>query len=514
MSCMSDLSVRFGPFRFDFGRRELWCNGKSVRIGSRSADILSILATAKGAVVSKDDLLTEIWPRQVVEENTLQVHVSALRKALDANDSGQSHLMTVPGRGYRLLGLEKGHNRPTLPDRPSIAVLPFENRSAEPGQEYFADGIVEDIITALCSIRWLFVIARNSSFSYGHEPVDVREVGRELGVRYVLKGSVRKSDQRVRIAGQLLDAESGVHLWADHFDGAVEDIFDLPDQVTASVVGAIAPKLEKAEIERAKRKPTESLDAYDYFLRGLACAHRMTRDAVEEALQLFSRATEIDPDFASPYGVAAFCYVMRKMNGWTTDRSADVSQTIHLARRAAQFGEDDALSLAFAGLALGYVAGELDEAAAIIDRATKLDRNLAIGWYASGTTKAFRGGEPDVAIEHLARAMRLSPLDPLIFTMQGVTAVCHFLADRYEEAMLWAERAFLSNPNILGTLRIGAASYARANRPQEARNFITRALELDPEMRVSNLTSRIGYFRRQQDYAKYVDALRQAGLPD
>jgi TolB-like protein/Tfp pilus assembly protein PilF len=514
MFCMSDPDVRFGSFRFDFGRRQLWHDGKAVRIGSRSADILSILAAARGELVSKDDLLKQVWPSQVVEENTLQVHVSALRKALDAAGSGQGHLMTVPGRGYRLLGIEDPHNRPALPDRPSIAVLPFENMSGDVGQEYFADGIVEDIITALCRIRWLFVIARNSSFSYDRASVDIRQVGRELGVRYILKGSVRNSDRRVRITGQLLEAESGVHLWADHFDGAVEDIFDLQDQVTARVVGAIAPKLEKAEIERGKRKPTERLDAYDYFLRGLASTHRMTREAAEEALQLFLKATEIDPDFASPYGVAAFCYVMRKMNGWATDQSTDVSETIDVARRAAQVGQDDALSLALAGLALGYVGGELDEAAAIIGRATMLDRNLAIGWYASGTVRAFRGGEPDVAIEHLARAMRLSPLDPFIFTMQGVTAVCHFFADRYEEAVQWAERAFRSNPKILGTLRIGAASYARANRPEEARNFVARALELDPQMRVSNLAARMGYFRRPQDFAKYADALRDAGLPD
>jgi len=192
--------------------------------------------------------------------------------------------------------------------------------SDEPGQDYFADGIVEDIITALCHIRWLFVIARNSSFTYKGRAVDVRQVGRELGVRYALEGSVRKAAQRVRITAQLLDAASGAHLWADHFDGGVENIFDLQDQVTESVVGAICLQLEQAEIERAKRKPTSSLDAYDYFLRGLASAHRMTQDATSEALRLFSTAIELDPDFATPYGAAAFCYVVRKINGWTGDR--------------------------------------------------------------------------------------------------------------------------------------------------------------------------------------------------
>jgi TolB-like protein len=267
---MSGEEVRFGRFRFDLGRRELWCDGAPVRLGSRAL-------AAKGNVVTKDELLARVWPGLVVEENNLQVQVSALRKALDEDKSGQSYLVTVPGRGYRLIGLIGNSNEPALPDKPSIAVLPFQNMSDDPKQEYFADGMVEDIITALCHMRWLFVIARDSSFVYKGRTVDVKQVGRELGVRYVVEGGVRKAAHRVRITAQLIDASTGAHLWADHFDGDREDIFDLQDQLTASVVGAIAPKLEQAEIERAKRKPTESLDAYDYFLRGMACTHQMTR---------------------------------------------------------------------------------------------------------------------------------------------------------------------------------------------------------------------------------------------
>ena len=278
-----------------------------------------------GEVVSKDQLLTRVWPGLTVEENNLQVQISALRKALDNENSGQSHLITVPGRGYRLVGLSDALSSPALPDKPSIAVLPFQNLSNDPKQDYFADGIVEDIITALCHIRWLFVIARNSSFAYKGRPVDVKQVARELGVRYVLEGGVRKAAKRVRITARLIDASTGAHLWANHFDGNLEHIFDLQDQVTASVVGAISPTLEQAEIERASHKPTGSLDAYDYFLRGLANAHRVTRDATTEALQLFSKATELDPDFASPYGAAAFCYVVRKLNGWMSNPAAQDS---------------------------------------------------------------------------------------------------------------------------------------------------------------------------------------------
>jgi TolB-like protein len=208
-----------------------------------------------------------------------------------------------------------------LPDKPSIAVLPFQNMSGDPEQEYFADGMVEEIITALSRIRWLFVIARNSSFTYKGRAVDVKQVGRELGVRYVLEGSVRNAANRVRVTGQLIDAANGTHLWADRFDGAIDDVFDLQDRVTASVVGAIAPKLQQAEIERAKRKPTDSLDAYDHFLRGMACVHLGTRQDIDEALRLFYRAIELDRDFASAYGMAAWCFVWRKVNGWIGNRA-------------------------------------------------------------------------------------------------------------------------------------------------------------------------------------------------
>src|SRR5262249_29443732 len=323
-----------------------------------------------------------------------------------------------------------------------------------------------------------------SSFSYKNRVVDIKQVGRELGVRYVLEGRVRKYAQRVRITAQLVDAASGIHLWADHFDSGIENIFDLQDRVTESVVGAITRQLEQAEIERAKRN---RLDAYDYFLRGMASAHRITQDGTSDALKLFAKAIELDNDFASPYGAAAFCYVVRKICGWTANRAQEMAETARLARQAAQLGKDDAVALAFGGLALGYVAGDLEGALALVDRALSLNPNLATAWYASGTVRAFRGGEPDVTIEHLRRAMRLSPRDPLMFTMQGVTAFAHFFAGRYEEAISWAEKAFWERPNILATLRITAASYALAGRLEEARKAVARALELDADMRLANL---------------------------
>jgi TolB-like protein/tetratricopeptide (TPR) repeat protein len=510
---MSGEEVNFGRFRFDPARRELSREGVPVRLGSRALDILAVLASAKGEPVTKDELLAQVWPGRVVEENALQVQVSALRKVLDEG-TGQSCLVSVPGRGYRLIGLSDTLSGPPLPDKPSIAVLPFQNLSDDPQQDYFADGIVEDIITALSRIRWLFVIARNSSFAYKGRTLDVKQVGRELGVRYVLEGSVRKVAERVRIAGQLIDAATNSHLWADRFDGGLEDIFDLQDQIAASVVGTMVPKLEQAEIERARRKPTDSLDAYDYYLRGLASAHRMTREGTSEALRLLARANELDPEFATPHGLAAQCHVDRKMNGWMSDHDQEVAEAVRHARRAAALGTDDAVALSFGGRALGFLVGEFGNAVALTDRALALNPNLAIAWFASGNVRVFQGGDPDRAIEHLTRAMRLSPLDPFMFLMQSGIAFAHFLAGRHEEASAWAEKAFAENPRSLRALRLIAASNALAGRPEEARNAIARILELDPEMRLSNLNDRTSKFGRAEDLEKFAKALRLAGLPE
>ena len=254
--------------------------------------------------------------------------------------------------------------------------------SGDPEQEYFADGMVEDIITALSRFRSLFVIARNSSFTYKGRSVDVRQAGRELGVRYVLEGSVRKATNRVRITGQLIDVSTGAHLWAERFDGDVEDVFELQDRVTASVVGAIAPKLEQAEIDRAKRKPTENMDAYDYFLRGVAKFHWFaSREANAEALHLFKRAIELDPDFASAYAMAADCYVIRKSSVWRVDLTNEIAETAKLARRAVELGKDDAVALAASGLTLAYMVRDLNTNSAFIDRALSLNPNLTMAWF-------------------------------------------------------------------------------------------------------------------------------------
>src|SRR5262245_3932579 len=436
-------------------------------------------------------------------------------------DLGEQQLKNIaqPVRVYRISGEQLVAARTTakpalaLPDKPSIAVLPFTNLSGDPEQEYFADGMIEDIITGLSRFRWLFVIARNSSFTYKGRAVDVKQVGRELGVRYLLEGSVRKSANRVRIAGQLIDAASGTHLWADRFEGTIEDVFELQDQVTARVVWAIAPRLQQAEIERARRKPTESLDAYDFYLRGLENVHKWTREGNQEALRLFYQAVERDPDFSAAYAAAASCFARRKTVGWVIDREQEAAEARRLARRAVQLGKDDAVVLGQAGYVLAYVAGALDDAAAFLDRALLINPNLASGWFCSGWVKVWLG-EPDRAVEHFAHAMRLNPIDPALFAMQGGIAHAHFFAGRYDEAVSWAKMALRELPDSHAALRIGAASCALAGRDEEAKRLVARWLEIDPARRVSNLQNVLGPYRQPEHLAKYVDALRKADLPE
>jgi TolB-like protein/class 3 adenylate cyclase len=435
-------------------------------------------------------------------------------------DIGEQTLKNIarPVRVYRLRPAADVTGVPRLPalsvpDKPSIAVLPFQNMSGDVEQEYFADGMVEEIITALSRMRWLFVIARNSSFTYKGRIVDVKQVGRELGVRYVLEGSVRKAASRVRITGQLIDAATGSHLWADRFDGAIEDIFDLQDQVTGSVVAAIAPKLEQAEIERVKLKPTERLDAYDYYLRGLSARYQWARQSNEDALAFANKAIGLDPNFAAAYGLAVQCYSRRKTGGWVIDNDFEVAEVSRLARRAAELGRDDPDALWMAGIGLAFVVGDLDSGAALIERALTLNANLAAAWFVSGMVKVWLG-EPEAAIERLARAMRLSPHDPQLFSMQAGTGAGHFFAGRYTEALAWAEMSAREQPESIHSSSVIAASAALLGSVAAAGLAMARLRRLLPDLRVSNLRERLYPIRQPQDFDRWAEGLRRAGLPE
>jgi adenylate cyclase len=434
-------------------------------------------------------------------------------------DIGNQQLKNIarPVHAYRARFVDVPTSRPSasilpLPDKPSIAVLPFTNMSGDPEQDYFADGMADDIITALSHFKALFVIARNSSFTYKGRAVDVKQIGRELGVRYVLEGSVRRAPNRVRITGQLVDTATGAHLWADRFDGGLGDIFDLQDRVTESVVGAIAPAVERAEIERAKRKPTESLDAYALYLRGLAAFYQFgNRQANAEALRLFNSAIELDPDFATAYGRAASCYLFAKNHGWISDTANEIAEVTRLAQRAVELGKDDATALAASGHTLAYVVRDLDVGAALIDRALVLNSNLAVAWNWGGWVKNFLG-EPEVAIERFARAMRLSPLDPYLAAMRAGTAFAHFLLGRYDEAASWAAMA-QDNPDYQPGLRIAAASNAMAGRLEHAHKAMARLRQLNPALRVSTLKDVMGPWHAE-GLSRLEEGLRRAGLPE
>lgn len=438
---------------------------------------------------------------------------------LEAEDMGEVLLKNIarPVHAYRLGGaVAASPARPqpglAIPEKPSIVVLPFQNMSGDPEQEYFADGMVEDITTAISRIRWLFVIARNSAFTYKGRAVDVKQVGKELGVRYVLEGSVRKSGNRIRVTGQLIDATTGTHLWADRFDGDLADIFDLQDEVTARVVGTIAPKLELAEIDRARRKPTESLDAYDYYLRGLAAFHRFSPKDNAEALAMFTKAYERDDRFAAAYGMAARCYLQRKGFGFGVLEPHDVDEAKRLAAKAAEVGRDDAVALCTAGFTLIIVAGELEDGAALIDRAVDLNRNLAWILHFSALAKAFLG-EPEIALDHAERAMRLSPQDPHMFAMQVAAGFAHFVGGNPKRAYELAENALRAQPNFLVGSCVAAASAGLAGLMPQAEKAMARVRAINPNLRLSNLSELLP-LRRPVDIAKWSEGLRRAGLPD
>jgi TolB-like protein/class 3 adenylate cyclase len=394
-----------------------------------------------------------------------------------------------------------------LPDRPSIAVLPFQNMSGDPEQEYFADGMVEDIITALSRFKSLFVIARNSSFTYKGKAVDIKQVGRDLGVRYVLEGSVRKSGSRVRITGQLIEAATDRHLWADKFDGALEDVFDLQDQVTSSVVGLIAPKLEQAEIERARQKPTENLDSYDFFLRGLALTNK---GALAEARAFFTKAYEQDSEYGPAYAMAATTLMFEQGISGVPLNAEKRAEAIRLANMASKLASDDAFTLARVGHVLTYLGLEYDRGASMVEQAIALNPNLAIAWYSRGWV-TMMCGDAERSIESFDRMIRLSPLDPLRVGAWNGSSFAFAILGRYEDGCVSAMKSIqvAANFHTLGAFIVNAIP---AGRVTEAQDAATRLLRSQPDLRATQaeqaFPTRSSEMRNQM-----ISALRLAGLP-
>jgi adenylate cyclase len=400
-----------------------------------------------------------------------------------------------------------------LPDKPSIAVLPFANLSGDPEQEYFVDGMVEEITTAIARLPWLFVIARNSSFAYKGKSPDLRRVARELGVRYVLEGAVRKAGNRVRITGQLIDTATGAHIWADRFDAALDDIFALQDEVASSVVGAIEPKLRQSEIERATRKPTQSLDAYDLYLRALAEAHKYTESSFSQAIELSRRALAIDPAYAPAAALIGRCVVVQSVQGWASGSAGERAEAVRLARLAIETGKDDPDALAMAANTLSWFAGDHDTAADVLDRALILNPNCAHAWLFRGFVSA-RQNRPEPALDASHRAMRLSPLDPLGFLFTSGIAVAHLAAGQYEAAIEWADRSSRQFPRHRMSMRLKMIALAHLGRIEEARSALERELELQPGLTIAAVKANYAAAFAPELLAMFVDGYRKAGLPE
>lgn len=512
--------VEFGPFRLDANAGILFRGGEPTPLGQRAVALLSLLLQRAGAPASKEDLISAAWPGLAVEDSNLTVQIAALRRVFEETAGGAAWIETLPRRGYRYVGPSvaedpaqpnglSGSPALTLPDKPSIAVLPFANLSGDPAQDYVIDGIVDDIITGLSRINWLFVIARNSTFTYRGGNVDVKLVGRELGVRYVLEGSVRKASDRVRISCQLIDASTGAHVWADRYDRRSDDIFALQDEIALSVVGAIAPSLRRAEIDRVKRKRPESLDAYDLVLQAQPDVDSGMPERVTRALVLLERSIALEPDYALAHGNAAMCHHCLFLRAGLQEASRTAS--IRHARSAIIYGQDDALALTWAGFSIGMDGHDRAAAFTALEAALAISPSSALT-YILGSVILGWGGEADRAIEWSERGLRLSPFDSWAWAAFDAQAMGHFLSHRYEEAARAAYRSVQANPAHSITYVQLAAALIKLGRLDEARTAAARVLELHPTFRYGRQFS--GVNCAPSLAASLGDALRIAGLPE
>jgi TolB-like protein len=485
----------FEGFRLD--RRALFRRDERgvfvpIAIGSRALDVLGVLVGRAGDLVSRDEIIASVWPETTVEDSNLNMQIAALRRVLDEGRRERSCIQTVPRRGYRFAAAmtrvagEAPINPtavppgalPPLPDRPSLAVMPFQNMSGDAEQEYFADGIVEEIITALSRIRWLFVIARNSSFTYKGQAVDAKQIGRELGVRYVLEGSVRKAGGRVRIAAQLIDAATGADLWADRFNGSLKDIFELQDQVAVSVAGVIEPTLEAAEIYRSADRPTHDLTAFDLYLRALGNQGTFEKDGIVAALDLLGRAIERDPNYGPALAVAAHCHQGLEVRGCAEDPEGVRRISVDLARRALRSSPDDPNVLALTAFVLGYFGEDIDVSLRLIDRCLTLNPSHARGWHWSALLRVF-AGEPDLALEHFENYLRLSPRGRMATYLNGI-GEAYFFSRRFEEAEANLLASLDLAPSLPVTYRVLASCYAHMGRLDDAREIVGRLHAITP----------------------------------
>jgi adenylate cyclase len=517
----------FEDYAFDTDRRELHCGANLVPTAPQVFDLLDYLIRNRERVVSKDDLVSAIWNGRIVSDMALTTRLNAARIAIGDSGDEQRLIKTLPRKGFRFVGVVHEGDRPSdtavvsdshveswkpalaLPDKPSIAVLPFENMSGDPEQEYFADGMVEEITTALSRFKWLFVIARNSSFTFKGRAVDIKEVGRRLGVRYVLEGSVRKASGKVRIAGQLIDAVTGMHIWADRFERDLTDVFALQDEVAVAVVSAIQPKLLQTEIARATRRRPENLTAYDFYLRALPQSYLTTREGVAEAIRLAHRALELDPGFGFAAALAGAGHMANVIWVHSVDPQFDRKEAVRLLRLALSIDDSDPETLATAAATSAYMVGDSESEVEMADRAVALNPNSYNAWRFRGWVYKI-AGLPEEAVRSFERAIRVSPIDPQLHIQFVGMGMAFIELRRFDDAIVAGKKAQRQDPSYAAAYRCLVSAFAHLGRDAEAREAAAHLLETDPAFTISGWIARGG----QSNAKLLIEGLRKAGLPE
>ena len=514
----------FADCTLNTDQRELRRNGDLVAVAPQVFDLLEYLIRNRDRVISKDDLIAAVWKGRIVSESALNTRINGARYAIGDSGEEQRLIRTLPRKGIRFVGVVCEERVPTTtapgfaegqnqaladPDRISIAVLPFSNMSGDPEQEYFADGMVEEITTALSRFKWLFVVARNSSFTFKGKAVDIKEVGRRLGAHYVLEGSVRKASGKVRIAGQLIDAVTGAHVWADSFERNLSDIFALQDEITTAVVCAILPKLLRTEIVAATRRRTENLTAYDLQLRAMYQYSLATRKGLAEAIRLANGAFELDPGFGFVAALASLCHMVNVVLGFATDPQLDRKEAIRFLRLASSADDGDPQTLATTALVSAFLVGDYESSIEMVDRAVALNPNSYYVWLDRGWVY-HTAGVPEEAVRSFERAMRMSPIDPLLDRLSAGMGMAFIELRRFDEAVIAGKKALRHNASFPGTYWCLASAFAHLGRDAESREAAERLLEVDPTFTISKWIARGG----QSNSKLLIEGLRKAGLPE
>jgi TolB-like protein len=522
------LQYVFADHTLDADRRELRRGPELIAVEPQVFDLLIYLVENRDRVVSKDDLIGSVWGGRIVSESTLTSRINAARKAIGDNGEVQKLIRTIARKGLRFVGAVRTHgddpahaagpppdefherSRPALPpsDRPAIAVLPFINMSGDPEQEYFSDGISEDIITALSKLRWFFVIARNSSFTYKGKAVHMKQVAEELGVGYVVEGSVRKGGDRVRITVQLNDVATGSHIWAERYDRGLADVFAVQDEITEAIVATIEPQLYAAENFRARRKPPDSLDAWDLVMRALSHYWRVTRQDNVVAQALLEKATAIDPTYGQALGVLAASHTFGAHMGW-----ADMAATVPIAERAAQAAIRADSEDPWAHLALGSVhlfTRHFDDSLAEFELALSLNPNFSLAQAYYGLALAYCGRWEEAA-EAAHRALRLSPRDPFSAVYNGIAAYAQFVGRNYDGAMRLAREAIRQRADFVGAHRVLTAAAGMAGEAEVAATALQELRRAQPNISLAWIAKQMP-IKQDAEREHYVEAFRRAGL--